>query len=95
MKRTNDHIGGLAHRRGVQSCTLWKFIFQHFRWVEDQKVSQGIVEIWPSVIKIMNHWMLLPPYNQTKCKSYEVAKGAIKDPFTVEKLKFFSFIAGR
>ena len=39
--------------------------------------------------------MLLPPYNQTKCKSYEVAKGAIKDPFTVAKLKFFSFIAGR
>ena len=37
--------------------------------------------------------MLVPPSNQTKSKSYEVVKGAIKDPFAVAKLKFFSFIA--
>ena len=42
----------------------------------------------------MNHWMPLPPFKQTKCKSYEVVKGAIKDLFTVAKLKFFSLIAG-
>ena len=38
--------------------------------------------------------MSLPPTKQPKCKSYEVVKGAIKDPFTVAKLKFFSFISG-
>ena len=69
--------------------------FKHFRWVEDQKVSERIVEIWPSIIKILNHWMSLPSYKQPKCKSYEVVKGAVKDPFTVAKLKFFGFIAGR
>ena len=70
-----------------------KCIFQHFRWIEGQKVSEIIVEIWPSVIKIMNHWMPLPPSKQPKI-SYEVVKGAIKDPFTVAKLKLFNFTAG-
>ena len=42
----------------------------------------------------MNHWMSLPGSKQTKCKSYEVVKGAIKEPFTVAKLKFSAFIAG-
>ena len=69
-----------------------KCIFQHHRWAEDQKVSERIVEIWPSVIKIMNHWMSLLPSKQPK-KSY-VVKGAIEKLFTVAKLKFFSFIAG-
>ena len=39
--------------------------------------------------------MFLPPSKQTKCKGYEVVKGAIKDTFTVAKLKFFSLIASR
>ena len=39
--------------------------------------------------------MSLPSYKQPKCKTYEVGKGAVKDPFTVAKLKFFSFIAGQ
>ena len=53
-----------------------------------------IIEIWPSIIKRMNHWMCLPPSEELKCKSYKVAKSTIKDSFTVAKLKFFSFIAG-
>ena len=47
-----------AHRRGVgermETCTLWECIFQHFMWVEDQNVSEKIVEIWPSVIQIIS-----------------------------------------
>ena len=39
--------------------------------------------------------MSLPRFKQSKCKSYEVIKGAIKDPFIVAKMTFFSFIAGR
>ena len=39
--------------------------------------------------------MSLPRFKQSKCKSYEVIKGAIKDPFIVTKMTFFSFIAGR
>ena len=38
--------------------------------------------------------MSIPPSKQPKCKSYEVYKGAINDPFTISKLKFFSFITG-
>ena len=79
---------GKKIKRGNTKC-----FFQHFRWVEDQKVGERIVEIWPSVIKIMNHWIFFPPSKQLKFRSYEVVKGAINDPFTVTKLKFFCFTA--
>ena len=65
-----------------------------FRWVEDKKVSERIIEIWPSIVKIVNHWSKLAPSKQPKCKSYEVLKGAVKDPLIVAKLNFFSFLAG-
>ena len=78
----------------MQTCTLWKCIFQHFSWVEDQIVSERIFEIWPSVIKLMNHWMSLTPFKQPKCKSNKVVKGSIKVPFAVAKLKFYISIAG-
>ena len=40
---------------GSTFCTLWKCIFQHFRWVKHQKISDRIVEIWLSVISTSNH----------------------------------------
>ena len=43
----------------------------------------------------MNHWSKLAPSKQPKCKSYEVLKGAVKDPLVVAKLNFFSFLAGQ
>ena len=51
-----------------------------FTWVEDKKVSDRIIEIWPSIVKIVNHWSKLAPSKQPKCKSHKVLKGAVKDP---------------
>ena len=65
------------------------------RWVEDKKVSDRIIKIWSSIVKIVNHWSSLPPSKQPKCKSYEVLKNAVKDPSAVAKFNFFSFLAGR
>ena len=65
------------------------------RWVEDKKVSDRIIKIWSSIVKIVNHWSSLPPSKQPKCKSYEVLKNAVKDTSAVAKFNFFSFLAGR
>ena len=56
-------------------------------------VSDRIIKIWPSVIKIVNHWSSFPPSKEPKCKSYKVLKNALKDPFVVAKFNFFSFLA--
>ena len=53
-----------------------------------------IIEIWPSIVKIVNHWSKLAQSKQPKCKSYEVLKGAVKNPLVVAKVNFFSFLAG-
>ena len=71
------------------------FFYLPFRWVEDKKVSDRIIKIWPSIVKIVNYWSSLPPSKQPKCKSYNVLKDAMKDLSVVAKFNFFSFLAGR
>ena len=62
--------------------------------VEDKKVIDRMIEIWPSVVKIVNHWSSLPPSKHPKCKSYDVLKNAVKDTSVAVKFNF-SFLAGR
>ena len=71
------------------------FFYLPFRWVEDKKVSDRIIKIWPSIVKIVNYWSSLPPSKQPKCKSYNVLNDAMKDLSVVAKFNFFSFLAGR
>ena len=71
------------------------FFYLPFRWLEEKKVSDRIIEIWPSIVKFINRWSSLPPSKQPKCKSCEVLKNSVKDPFVVAKFNFFSFLAGR
>ena len=96
-KKGNDKQRHTAKNK-MTDWQIWiqrAFFYLPFRWVEDKKVSDRIIEIWPSIVKIVNHWSSLPPSKQPKCKSYEVLKNAVKDPSVVAKFNFFSFLAGR
>ena len=64
------------------------------RWVEDKKVADRLLEIWPSILKIGAFWEKLPKSRRPSSKSYLNLDAAVKDPFTPAKLNFFSFIAG-
>ena len=68
--------------------------FAPFKWVEDKKVGDQLIEIWHNIKKLVAHWEKLPKYKQPSSKSYANVKAAVLDPMMPAKLMFFSFVAG-
>ena len=65
-----------------------------FRWVEDKPVAERLLELWPSIVKMVNHWEGLPKSKRPSSKSYANALSAVNDNLIPVKLYFFSFVAG-
>ena len=61
--------------------------------MEDKKVADRLLEIWPNIVKIVDFWQSLPKSKRPSSKSFENVLKAVKDPLTTVKLSFFSFLA--
>ena len=77
----------------VSGSTKYPLAFCATRWIEDAKVSDRLIELWPSMKLIMNFWSKLQKSKQPKNKSYEHLQTAITDKLVIAKLGFFSFFA--
>ena len=62
------------------------------RWVEDKRVAQRLIAIWPGYSKVIKKYQKLVPSKQPKCKSFAKAVTSIENPLTVAELKFFSYV---
>ena len=69
------------------------FAYCASRWVEDKKVADRAVEIWPNIKKGVEKWEKLAPSKRLKGKNYQTVFAAIKDNLVTAKLNYFSFIA--
>ena len=63
------------------------------RWIEDRAVADRLIELWDNITKIMAYWEKLPKSKQPSSKSFFNVYKAVKDPLTVSKLQYFSYIA--
>ena len=64
------------------------------RCVEEKKVAEKLIKLWPNMVKLYDFWSSLAKSKRPDSKSYENVKKGIDDPLTVAKLHFFSYIAG-
>ena len=69
------------------------FRFYPTRWVEDQPVAEGALQIWTSFKAVIVYWEGLSKSKRPKNKSYEVLVNNYHDPLIPAKLQFFAFIA--
>ena len=74
----------------ITQSSEYPLFFCATRWVEDKKVSDGLLCIWQN-IKIINFWKSLPKRKQPSSKSFENVKIAVEDVLTPAKLSFFSY----
>ena len=65
-----------------------------FRWVENKKVADRLIELWDNIRQLSKFWDKRPKSKQPQSKSYKNVQEAFNDPFTLAKLKFFSFVSG-
>ena len=63
-----------------------------FRWV-DKKVADCLIELWNNIRQLRKFWKNFPKSKRPEWKSYENVQEAINDPFTLAKLKLFSFVS--
>ena len=64
-----------------------------FRWVENKKVSDRLIEVWDNVKKMVAFWEGLPESKRPSSKSYLAVKDSVGNPLFLAKLQFFSFVS--
>ena len=73
--------------------TIFPLSFCATRWVKDKKVAERLISIWPSIVKISNHWESLPKSKRPSCMSYEFTVNAVKNELSLARLQFFNYLA--
>ena len=76
----------------VSASTILSLFFCDTRWVEDKKVAERLLEIWPHFSKVVAFWLKLPKSKQPICRNYESVKEAVEDELTTKKLSFFNYL---
>ena len=63
------------------------------RWVEDKQCAVRLLELWPNMVKVINHWECWPKWKRLSSKSYANFLTAVNDNLIPAELQFFSFTA--
>ncbi|XP_066936367.1 uncharacterized protein [Clytia hemisphaerica] len=74
-------------------CKKFPSSFCATRWIEDRPVADRLVELWPNMVKMVNHWESLSRSKRPSSKSYQNVLKGVNDYFTPAKLNFFSYLA--
>ena len=77
----------------VTSSSVFSLPFCATRWVENKKVADRAILVWPHIVEIVRFWQKLVPSKQPKCKSYTTLKEAASDMLMIPKLQFFMYVA--
>ena len=77
----------------VTSCSVVSLPFCGTRWVENKKVADRTILIWPHMVEIVRIWQKLVPSKQLRRKSYTTLKDTASDTLMIPKLLFFTYVA--
>ena len=87
-KRDDGQVRGPLSSNYFQNLTgLFSF---SYRWVENKVVADRLIELWPSIEKIVRYWNKLSKSKQPRSKSYENVLQPVDDPFTTIELMFLA-----
>ena len=77
----------------VTSSSVFSLPFCATRWVENKKVADRAILVWPHIVEIVRFWQKLVPSKQPNCKSYTTLKEAASGTLMISKLQFFTYFA--
>ncbi|XP_058873644.1 uncharacterized protein LOC117967216 isoform X2 [Acipenser ruthenus] len=77
----------------ITGSTRFPLKFCPHRWVEDLKVAERALELWPNVIQFIDVYKKLPVSKVPNSASYSLVKQAAADPLCAAKLQFFASVA--
>ena len=77
----------------VTGTTVFPLQFCATRWIEDSRVAERALEIWPNIEKYIKHLLMQPKSKQPMSASYSTIKEASKDVLVPAKLQVFLYIS--
>ena len=77
----------------VTGSAMFPLKFCATQWIEDDRVAQRALEIWPHVEKYIKHLVKEPKSKQPTSASYITIQNACKDPLVPAKLQVFVYIS--
>ena len=77
----------------ITESTVFPLKFCATRWVEDGRVAERALEIWPNVEKYINHVLKQPKSKQPTSASFSTVEKAMKDVLVPAKLQVFVHIS--
>ena len=85
----------MRHYISIFLCTNFfnLFLTFKFRWVENKKVTEHLLQVWDDMKQLFAYWEKLPKSRRSSSKSYETVKKAIVI-LLISKLHFFAYVSG-
>ena len=77
----------------ITGSTVFPLPFCGHRWVEDKKVADRALEIWPNIVKYINETLKKPRSQIPSSSSFSTLRSAVQDGLTVAKLQIFASTA--
>ena len=77
----------------VTGSTVFPLKFCATRWIEDDRMAERALEIWPNVEKYIQHVLKEPKSKQPTSASFSTIEKATKDVIVPAKLQVFVYIA--
>ena len=77
----------------VTGSTVFPLKFCSTRWIEDDRVAERALEVWPNVEKYIQHVSKEPKSKQPTSASFSTIEKATKDVLVPAKLQVFVYIA--
>ena len=78
--------------QALMNIVLFVYV-SFFRWVENKKALDRLIEVWGNVKKTVAFREGLPKSKRPSSKSFLAVKDSVGDPLFIAKLWFFSFVS--
>ena len=63
------------------------------RWIEDKKVAERALKIWPNISSFVKETLKKPRSKIPNSFSFATLRSAVQDPLIIAKLEFFASVA--
>ena len=97
LKSLCSHLRETPARREdytkMTGCEVFPLQFCGHRWLEDKRVSERTVEIWPCLTTYTTEILKKPKRQVPTSSSFSTVKSAVLNKLTTAKLEFFMSIA--
>ena len=89
----NDSPAKREDYKTITGSDIFPLQFCGHRWLEDKKVAERAISIWPNIHKYVVETLKKPKSKIPSSASFATVKSAVHDILIVAKLQFFVFVA--